>query len=115
MDQAAEADQVGRALWVALDDRSPDVRQEAAQGLLLLADQVEGDLAPALDQVILALTSYDWPRVEEAERLAQRFADASPEAAATVAAQLPPYILQADDLAAQKIVDFLRAIGEKAG
>jgi HEAT repeat protein len=110
--RAAQAGQFKDALWAALDDQSPDVRQEAAQGLLLLADQVEGDLTRALDEFIRALTSDDWRRAQEAEQLAQRFAEAVPGAAITVVAGLPPFALQADEFAVRRITDFLVATGE---
>lgn len=111
-------EQIEGALRAALDDGSPDVRQEAAQGLLLLADQIKGDLTPALDEFILALTSDDWQQVEVAEQLAQRFAPdsqetaPSSEAAAIIAEQLVPYALEANQQGADKVIDFLVIIGE---
>jgi hypothetical protein len=62
-----DVDSIERALQATLDDRSQDVCLEAAQGILLLADQVEGDLKPALDVEIAALSSAEWPQVEQAE------------------------------------------------
>ena len=79
---------------------------------MLLADQVESALVPALDEFYGALTSDDWRRSEQAERLAPRLGETSPGAAGAVANGLQPYALQDDWYAASQVIKFLRAIGE---
>ncbi len=111
LDKAVEPGTLEPVLRTALEDQSPAVQQDAAQGFVLLADRLVGGQAPAFDRIIRALTSDDWTEARIAEDLRDRFSRANPAATRQFVTRLKVYTQSADEFKAHTAVNFLIQLG----